>query len=71
MTPMIACMRRGDGVKHCGRTMGRTAAGLQSCKASWLKIKKSCTSQKVKKAINKKAIVTPVQDGFTIGGFKS
>ena len=41
----------------------------------WLKIKKSCTISitkglKIKKGI-KKAIKTPIQDGFTIGGFKS
>ena len=41
----------------------------------WKQIKKSCTISitkglKIKKGI-KKAIKTPIQDGFTIGGFKS
>ena len=40
-----------------------------------MKIKKGCTISitkglKIKKG-NKKAIETPVQDGFTIGGFKA
>ena len=42
---------------------------------NWLMIKESCTISitkglKVKK-VNEKAIKTPIQDGFTIGGFKA
>ena len=45
----------------------------KGAKYGWLKIKKSCTISitkglKVKKG-NKKAVKTPVQDGFTIGAW--
>ena len=47
----------------------------KGAKDGWLKIKKSCTititkGLKIKKG-NKRAIKTPVLDGFTIGGFKA